>query len=266
MSANAAALQSRGAQRLSTAANLDRLATFADFLYCVETAPRFFPRAGLPPFRSRPRDLVSPAECDDKHRRAHFRATRAATKAVTPEEVAPVRHAISCSTSVISMPRADGRSSFTSARCRGNNTQNARNRIGPDTGFDSIGDFPQAAALGLVSRPPRQQMAICPKSILYNSESREIITSLATMAGNFQDGSMSPARSSSAAGGGFSISSRAMTLQINALSNLGLLRRFVGMLTDSRSFLSYHASRIFPAPALQPARQRCGKGVCCRAT
>ena len=82
-----------------------------------------------------------------------------------------------------------------------------------------------------------------PKMVLYNLNPSDNYI-LATMAGNFQDGSI-PGKIQFGSGWWFLDQLEGMTWQLNALSNLGLLRRFVGMLTDSRSFLSYPRHEYF---------------------
>lgn len=108
--------------------------------------------------------------------------------------------------------------------------------IGPDTGFDSIGEFntAQSCARFLDSLDSRGKLA---QTILYNLNpcANEV---MATMTGNFQDGSV-PGKIQFGSGWWFNDQLDGMTRQMNALSLLGLLSRFVGMLTDSRSFLSY---------------------------
>jgi glucuronate isomerase len=123
-----------------------------------------------------------------------------------------------------------------------NNNSRLRQSLGPDTGFDSIGDFPQAAALAsYLDRLDRN--GDLPKMVLYNLNPNDNYL-LATMAGNFQDESI-PGKIQFGSGWWFLDQLEGMTWQLNALSNLGLLRRFVGMLTDSRSFLSYTRHEYF---------------------
>lgn len=124
---------------------------------------------------------------------------------------------------------------------RNNNTRLMK-QIGPDTGFDSIGDFPQGLALSrFLDRLDRT--AQLPKTILYNINPADNYV-IATMLGNFQDGSV-PGKIQFGSGWWFMDQKEGMQWQINALSSLGLLSRFVGMLTDSRSFLSYSRHEYF---------------------
>jgi glucuronate isomerase len=123
-----------------------------------------------------------------------------------------------------------------------NNNSRLFKTIGADTGFDSIGDYMTAAPLSkFLDRLDSQDKL--PKTILYNLNPRDN-EMLATMLGNFQDGS-TPGKMQLGSGWWFLDQKDGMTKQINALSNLGLLGRFVGMLTDSRSFLSYPRHEYF---------------------
>ncbi|GAB4004191.1 glucuronate isomerase [Spirosoma migulaei] len=124
---------------------------------------------------------------------------------------------------------------------RNNNSRMLR-QLGPDTGWDSIGDFAQARALSrfLDRLDTNDKLA---KTILYNlnPNDNELI---ATMIGNFNDGSVA-GKVQFGSGWWFLDQKEGMERQINALSNMGLLSRFVGMLTDSRSFLSYPRHEYF---------------------
>ena len=123
-----------------------------------------------------------------------------------------------------------------------NNNPRLFRALGPDTGFDSIGDScyakPLAKFLGRLDDQNRLA-----KTILYNLNPRdnEMITS---MIGNFQDGSY-PGKMQYGSSWWFMDQLDGMTRQIESLSQLGLLSRFVGMLTDSRSFLSYSRHDYF---------------------
>jgi glucuronate isomerase len=124
---------------------------------------------------------------------------------------------------------------------RNNNSRMFKN-LGPDTGFDSIGDFTMAKPLAkLLDRLDKSNQL--PKTILYNLNPRDNDL-MATMLGNFQDGSM-PGKVQFGSGWWFLDQKQGMINQINSLSNLGLLSRFVGMLTDSRSFLSFPRHEYF---------------------
>ncbi len=124
---------------------------------------------------------------------------------------------------------------------RNNNTR-LFNQLGPDTGFDSIGDFEIALPLSRFLDKLDQQGRLT-KTILYNLNpcDNEVY---ATMLGNFQDGSV-PGKIQFGSGWWFLDQKDGMERQLTALSTLGLLSRFVGMLTDSRSFLSYPRHEYF---------------------
>jgi glucuronate isomerase len=124
---------------------------------------------------------------------------------------------------------------------RNNNSRMLR-KLGPDTGFDSIGDFSQARAMvTFIDRlDATDQLA---KTILYNLNPADNEL-FATMAGNFNDGT-SPGKIQWGSGWWFLDQKDGMEKQMNALSNMGLLSRFVGMVTDSRSFLSFPRHEYF---------------------
>lgn len=115
-------------------------------------------------------------------------------------------------------------------------------QTGPDTGFDSIGDPNVAKNMSaFLNRLDSQNML--PKTILYNINSKDN-DMLATMIGNFQDGTVA-GKIQFGSGWWFLDQKFGMQAQMNSLSALGLLSRFVGMLTDSRSFLSYPRHEYF---------------------
>ncbi len=124
---------------------------------------------------------------------------------------------------------------------RSNNTR-MFNAVGPDTGFDSIGDTPQVETMGKFFDSLDQTNQL-PKTVVYNLNWSDNY-SVATMLGNFQDGVI-PGKMQLGTGWWHLDQKEAMAAQMNALSNLGLFPRFVGMLTDSRSFLSYPRHEYF---------------------
>jgi glucuronate isomerase len=123
-----------------------------------------------------------------------------------------------------------------------NNNARAFRETGPDTGYDSIGDFTQAQALSrfLNRLDTTNQLA---KTIIYNLNpaDNELI---ASMAGNFNDGTVA-GKVQFGAAWWFLDQKEGMTRQLNALSSMGLVSKLVGMLTDSRSFLSYPRHEYF---------------------
>jgi glucuronate isomerase len=124
---------------------------------------------------------------------------------------------------------------------RSANTRKLR-ELGPDTGFDSIGDFPQAAALSAYLDLLESEQAL-PRTIIYNNNPADNYV-FATAAGNFQDES-TPGKIQFGSGWWFLDQKEGIELQLNALSNIGLLARFVGMVTDSRSFMSFPRHEYF---------------------
>ena len=123
-----------------------------------------------------------------------------------------------------------------------NNSERLLRTIGPDTGFDSIGDFPQARALSaFLSRLDLGNKL--PKTVIYNINPTDNYI-FGSMIGNFQDGTI-PGKIQLGSGWWFLDQKEGMEWQMNTLSNLGLLSRFVGMVTDSRSFMSYPRHEYF---------------------
>jgi glucuronate isomerase len=157
----------------------------------------------------------------------------------------PAQHAKFASFLMLEFGRWDAKRSWTKqlhlGALRGNNTRLLK-QLGPDTGFDSIGDFPQARALSRYL-DTLDSTGELPRTVLYNLNPADNYA-FGTMIGNFQDGSVA-GKMQFGSGWWFLDQKEAMEWQINALSNLGLLSRFVGMLTDSRSFLSYTRHEYF---------------------
>lgn len=124
---------------------------------------------------------------------------------------------------------------------RNNNTRMHR-ILGPDTGWDSIGDFSQAKNLSgfLNALDTKNKLT---KTIIYNLNPADNEV-MATMIGNFNDGSIK-GKVQFGSGWWFLDQKDGMTKQLNALSNMGLISCFIGMLTDSRSFLSFPRHEYF---------------------
>jgi glucuronate isomerase len=179
------------------------------------------------------------ADCTDAEARVAFDKARAG-KAVPADEAIRFR-----SYMMVFFGRLDADRGWTKQLHLGamrNNNSRRFKQLGPDTGFDSIGDYPQAQGLaGYLDRLDRTGQL--PKTILYNNNPTDNYI-FATMIGNFQDGSV-PGKMQFGSGWWHLDQIEGMEWQLNALSNLGLLSRFVGMLTDSRSFLSYPRHEYF---------------------
>jgi len=122
------------------------------------------------------------------------------------------------------------------------NSSRMLRELGPDTGFDSIGDFLQGKELSAFLNRLDNNNKLA-KTILYNLNPADNAL-FATMAGNFNDGAI-PGKMQYGSAWWFLDQKDGMIQQINALSNMGLLSRFVGMLTDSRSFLSFPRHEYF---------------------
>ena len=171
---------------------------------------------------------------------ATFRRVRSG-KPLAPAQIAKFKSAMLYELAVDERTRRAGCSSSTSGPC-GTTTRGCSQALGPDTGFDSIGDFevarPMARFLDRLDRDGRLA-----KTILYNLNPADNDV-VATMIGNFQDG-MTPGKMQFGSGWWFLDQKDGMERQLNSLSNQGLLSRFVGMLTDSRSFLSYTRHEYF---------------------
>jgi glucuronate isomerase len=123
-----------------------------------------------------------------------------------------------------------------------NNNFLMRTKLGPDTGYDSIGDFEIARPLAKFL-DTLNSSGILPKTILYNLNPKDNAV-MATMIGNFQDGSC-PGKMQYGPAWWFLDQKDGIEDHIKVLSNMGLLSRFIGMTTDSRSFLSFPRHEYF---------------------
>ncbi|HRE80910.1 MAG TPA: glucuronate isomerase [Opitutaceae bacterium] len=178
-------------------------------------------------------------ECTEHEASLIFNQTRAGTPA-TPEQTAKFVWFV-----LVYLGQLDAKRGWTKQFHLGalrNNNSRLLKRLGADAGVDSIGDFPQARGLSryLDTLDRNDQL---PKIIVYNLNPADNYA-FCTMMGNFQDGSI-PGKLQFGSGWWFLDQKEAMEWQINALSQLGLLSKFVGMLTDSRSFLSYVRHEYF---------------------
>jgi glucuronate isomerase len=118
----------------------------------------------------------------------------------------------------------------------------ARRTIGMDAGFDTIGDFSQGGPLAAYLNLLAEENAL-PRMILYNVNPADTFQ-FATLIGSFQDGH-EPGKIQYGSAWWFLDQKQGITAQIDALSNAGLLSRFIGMVTDSRSFMSYPRHEYF---------------------
>jgi len=118
----------------------------------------------------------------------------------------------------------------------------ARRRLGADAGFDAIGDFPQGGPLAAYLDLLAQENAL-PRTIVYNVNPADTFQ-FATLIGCFQDGEV-PGKIQYGSAWWFLDQKQGITAQLEALSDTGLLSRFIGMVTDSRSFMSYPRHEYF---------------------
>jgi glucuronate isomerase len=123
-----------------------------------------------------------------------------------------------------------------------NNNSRMFEKLGPDTGFDSVNDFQIAEGLSKIL-DSLDKKDMLPKTILYTLNPKDNYV-LGTMLGNFQSGGI-PGKIQFGSGWWFNDQRDGMEAQMQALANLGMLARFVGMLTDSRSFVSYPRHEYF---------------------
>jgi glucuronate isomerase len=223
--------------QLAAAANVD-IARFADFLSALKLRHDFFHARGCR-ISDHGLNQCFADFCSEKAAAAVF------AKARRGAAVSPLESARFASFMMLFFGRLDAEKGWVKqlhlGALRGNNTRLLK-QLGPDTGFDSIGDFPQCAALSAYLDRLDQENAL-PKTVVYNLNPADNYA-LAAMLGNFQDGTV-PGKLQFGSGWWFLDQKEGMEWQINALSNLGLLSRFVGMVTDSRSFMSYPRHEYF---------------------
>jgi glucuronate isomerase len=214
------------------------IGSLAEFLGALRKRHAFFHAAGCR-ISDHGLERIFAAPYTDREAEAIFAQARAATP-LSPED----RHKLSSALlyELALMDHAAGwTQQFHLGALRNNNTR-MRRKLGPDTGFDSIGDFPQAEALSrFLDRLDADDRL--GRTILYNLNPADNEV-LATMLGNFQDGTV-PGKIQFGSAWWFLDQKEGMERQLGALSALGLLARFVGMLTDSRSFLSYSRHEYF---------------------
>jgi glucuronate isomerase len=227
----------RWANDLGAAANVD-ISDLSDFLDALKSRHDYFHQQGCR-LSDHGMNQCYADFCTPKVAAAIFAKVRRGT-AATPEE-----HCRFAAFMMLFFGKLDAEKGWVKqlhlGAMRNNNTRLAR-QLGPDTGFDSIGDYPQAAALAAYLDKLDQENAL-PKTILYNLNPADNYV-FATMLGNYQDGTI-PGKLQLGSGWWFLDQKEGMKWQINALSNLGLLSRFVGMVTDSRSFMSFPRHEYF---------------------
>jgi len=223
--------------RLARAADL-HIATFDNFLDALGRRHQAFHEAGS---RISDHGLAQcfAEPCADRAAALIFDKARGGTPA-TPEEQSGFAAYL-----MLFFGRLDAAKGWTKQLhlgARRNASTRALETAGRDAGYDSIGDLPQADALGAYLDRLDREGAL-PKIILYNVNPTQNYM-MAAMAGNFQDGTVA-GKVQFGSAWWFLDQKEGIEWQINALSNTGLLSRFVGMTTDSRSFLSYPRHEYF---------------------
>jgi glucuronate isomerase len=223
--------------QLSARANID-IRDLASFLQALDNRHEFFHSLGAR-LSDHGLENLPDTDCTETEAAAIFKAARSG-KPATPAATAKFTWFL-----MLYFGRLDAARGWTKqlhlGAIRNNNTRLLK-RLGADAGVDSIGDFPQARALARYLDCLDSENAL-PKTILYNLNPADNYV-FATLIGNVQDGHI-PGKIQYGGGWWFLDQAEGMTWQINALSNLGLLSRFVGMLTDSRSFMSYVRHEYF---------------------
>ena len=223
--------------QLAAAANVD-INGYGAFISALEKRHEFFHSQGCR-LSDHGLNHCFAEFCNEKTAAAIF------DKARQGEPVSPPEHAQFASNLMLLFGQLDARRGWTKqlhlGALRSNNTRLLK-QLGPDTGFDSIGDFPQTQALAAYLDKLDSENLL-PKTIIYNVNPADNYA-FATMIGNFQDGTI-PGKIQFGSGWWFLDQKEGMEWQLNALSNLGLLSRFVGMITDSRSFMSYCRHEYF---------------------
>jgi glucuronate isomerase len=211
---------------------------YAGLLDALERRHAFFHAAGCR-LSDHGVEHVHSTECSEERARSIFERARR-KQALSPDDIEAFKSRLLHDFAVLDHSRGWVQQLHVGA-LRGVNTRLTR-QVGPNTGFDSIADQPMARPLArfLDGLDRTEQL---PRTILYNLNPRDNEL-YATMIGNFQDGSV-PGKMQYGSAWWFLDQLDGMEKQMNALSNMGLLSRFVGMLTDSRSFLSYSRHDYF---------------------
>ena len=224
-------------EQLAAAANVD-INGFSAFISALEKRHEFFHSQGC-----------RLSDHGMNHCFADFCSEKVAAeifdKARTGVEVSPLEQSQFASFMMVFFGHLDAKRGWTKQLHLGalrNNNDRLLKQLGPDTGFDSIGDFPQAATLSAYLNKLDSENKL-PKTILYNLNPADNYV-FAAMIANFQDGTI-PGKIQYGSGWWFLDQKEGMEWQLNALSNLGLLSRFIGMITDSRSFMSYPRHEYF---------------------
>ena len=223
--------------RLEAAADIS-IATYHDLLDALQRRHDYFHQHGC---RLSDHGLDHPfgASFTEREVALSFETVRSG-KSLAGSEITKLKTAI-----LLEMARMDAKKEWTQQFHFGalrNTNSRALQQLGPDTGYDSIGDFEMGVQLASFFDTLESENNLA-KTIIYNVNPRDNEL-FASMIGNYQDGSI-PGKMQFGSGWWYNDQKDGMERQINALSNIGLLSKFVGMLTDSRSFLSYPRHEYF---------------------
>ncbi len=237
LAVNQPAAFTRWVEQLAAAANID-INGFSAFIAALEKRHEYFHSQGC---RLSDHGL--------EHCFADFCSEKVAAeifaKARQGQVVSPLEHSQFASFLMVFFGHLDAKRGWVKqlhlGALRNNNTRLLA-KLGPDTGFDSIGDFPQARTLAAYLNRLEADNLL-PKTVIYNLNPADNYV-FASMIGNFQDGTI-PGKIQYGSGWWFLDQLEGMEGQLNSLSSLGLLSRFIGMLTDSRSFMSYPRHEYF---------------------
>ena len=237
LTVNSPASFNKWVEQLAAAANVD-INSFSAFTTAIQKRHDFFHSQGCR-LSDHGMNHCFADFCSEKTAAAIFDKARKGEKVSTEE------HAQFASNLMLLFGQLDAKRGWTKqlhlGALRSNNTRLLK-QLGPDTGFDSIGDFPQCSTLAAYLDKLDTENSL-PKTIIYNLNPADNYA-YATMIGNFQDGTI-PGKIQFGSGWWFLDQKEGMEWQMNALSNLGLLSRFIGMITDSRSFMSYCRHEYF---------------------
>lgn len=224
-------------KELSRVSNIE-INNYKDFIEALESRVEYFDQVGCK-ISDHGIDKIFYENCDDKEVDQIFQ------RAMNGEELSSVEINKHKTKTMIHLARMYKSKGWVMQIHIGaiRNTNSKRFEIhGPDTGYDSIGDENIAESLVKLLDKINSQFGL-PKTILYNLNSKDNDV-LATMIGNFQDGEI-PGKMQFGSGWWFNDQKDGMTKQMISLANQGLLSRFVGMVTDSRSFISYTRHEYF---------------------
>jgi glucuronate isomerase len=224
-------------QRLETASNLS-ISTLTDFLDALRRRHDYFHEYGGR-LSDHGLNHCFALPCSEQQASSIFAKARSGNSA-TPEEAEQFASYL-----LLFFGRLDAEKGWTKQLHLGS-LRNANTRmlkeIGPDTGFDTIGDWPQATSLcAFLDRLDREHSL--PKTIVYNLNPADNYA-IAAAIGTFQEGPVA-GKVQFGSGWWFLDQKEGIEWQLNALSNTGLLSNFIGMLTDSRSFMSFPRHEYF---------------------